>query len=294
MRKLIIKREKSFVGCAAKMQVYIEDATSNELTMTVYEGEEPVKLSCRKIGEIKNGEEKSFEIGEGAAKIFVIADKLSKDFCNECYQLPEGDEDIYLSGRCRFNPAVGNAFRFNGNEAETVSVGRKKSKRLGALIIIASIIAGFILGYGITAGIFGLIDAGEKTFSTPEMSITLNNSFTEQTVIGYYSVYISDDVEIMVFKTEFEDFGSSLLSASDFATTVIWNNKELNCQVSEKDGLAFYSFDKNLENGDKYSYFVYTYKSDSAYWQFYFALPQGKVTKYSRNISEWAKSVSFE
>lgn len=49
MRNLTIKREKSFVGSLAKMKVYIEDPTSNEICIN--------DISCRKIGDLKNGEE---------------------------------------------------------------------------------------------------------------------------------------------------------------------------------------------------------------------------------------------
>ena len=64
------------------MKVYIEDAQSNELIIS--------GVPCRKLGDLKNGEEKTFEIGEDAAKVFVIADTLSKDYCTEFYQLSEG------------------------------------------------------------------------------------------------------------------------------------------------------------------------------------------------------------
>jgi hypothetical protein len=33
-------------------------------------------IRCRKLGELKNNEEKTFEIDENQAKVFVIADKL--------------------------------------------------------------------------------------------------------------------------------------------------------------------------------------------------------------------------
>ena len=75
MRNLTIKRQKSFVACLGKMKVYIEDPMANDLVIKgVY---------CRKLGDLKNGEEKTFQIGDNAAKVFVIADALSKDFCNE-------------------------------------------------------------------------------------------------------------------------------------------------------------------------------------------------------------------
>ena len=50
MRNLTIVRRKSFVACLAKMKVYIEDPASNELVIN--------KIPCRKLGELKNGEEK--------------------------------------------------------------------------------------------------------------------------------------------------------------------------------------------------------------------------------------------
>jgi hypothetical protein len=70
-------------------------------------------VPCRKLGELKNGEEKTFVIGENSAKVFVIADTLSRNYCNEYYQLPDGQDDILLSGKNNFNPASGNAFRFD-------------------------------------------------------------------------------------------------------------------------------------------------------------------------------------
>ena len=143
MRKLTIKRTKSFVACLAKMKVYIEDPTANELLI----GDVP----CRKLGDLKNGEEKTFEIGDGAAKIFVIADKLSKNFCNEFYELPEGQEDIFLTGKNYFNLASGNAFRFDNNESAAALENRKRGTGKGVVVLIVAIIVGFIVGFVITS-----------------------------------------------------------------------------------------------------------------------------------------------
>ena len=108
MRNLTIKRAKNFVGSLAKMKVYVEDPTSNEICIN--------DIPCRKIGDLKNGEEKTFQIDEQEVKVYVIADKLSKNYCNEFYQLSAGQEDVFLSGKNKFNPANGNAFRFYNNE----------------------------------------------------------------------------------------------------------------------------------------------------------------------------------
>ena len=63
MRNLTIKREKSFVGSLVKMKIYIEDLTSNEININ--------NTPCRKIGELKNGEERTLNLliePDGAVK----------------------------------------------------------------------------------------------------------------------------------------------------------------------------------------------------------------------------------
>lgn len=142
VRKLTITRTKSFVACLMSIKVYIEDHSSSELTIN--------DVPCRKLGEISNGETKTFEIGEEAAKVFVIGDKLSKSYCNEFYQLPEGQEDISLSGKNCFNPATGNAFRFDNNNNEAVLANRKRSTRKGAIIMTVAIIVGAAAGFLLT------------------------------------------------------------------------------------------------------------------------------------------------
>ena len=101
MRHLTIKRNKSFVGCFGVFKVYIEDAVFGDTTID--------GVSCRKLGDLNNGEEKTFEIGEGAVKVYVIADQMSKNFCNEYYQLPEGQEDVSLPGHATGINADGGA-----------------------------------------------------------------------------------------------------------------------------------------------------------------------------------------
>ena len=99
MRNLTIKRRKAFVGCLAKITIYIEDPFSNDFLIN--------DTPCREIGRIKSGEEKTFQITEEETKIFIIADTGNKNFCRTYYQLTGGNEDIYLSGKCVFEIADG-------------------------------------------------------------------------------------------------------------------------------------------------------------------------------------------
>ena len=59
MRQLTVRREKTFVGSAAKAHVYIADPQGD----TVISG-----MNCSKLGELRNNEEKTFEITEEATR----------------------------------------------------------------------------------------------------------------------------------------------------------------------------------------------------------------------------------
>lgn len=199
MRNLTIKRTKSFVGCLGKMKIYIEDPASSEITIN--------NTPCRKIGDLKNGEEKTFQIDEHEAKVFVIADKLSKDYCNEYYQLSDGGEDVFLSGQNKFNPANGNAFRFDNNESEGIAANRKRGTRKGLFVLIAATVVGVIIGALVgclcISGLFSSITPEIKTFSSDGMTITLTDEFRE-TNIEYYTVaYDSKNVAVFALKEAF-------------------------------------------------------------------------------------------
>ena len=142
MRKLTITRMKSFIGCLAKLKVYIEDPSASELVIC--------GVPCRKLGDLKNGEEKTFEVEERAAKVFVIAGSFSKDYCNDLYELPEGSEDISLTGKAKFSLVSGNAFRFDNNNSEAAIANRKNGTNKGVVVLIISIAIGFAIGFCIT------------------------------------------------------------------------------------------------------------------------------------------------
>lgn len=147
MRKLTIKRAKTFVACLAKVKVYVEDPTSSKIKIN--------NVPCRKIGDLKNGEEKTFEIGEHAQKVFVIGDKLSKEICNDLYQIPAGEEDITLTGKTHFDPIVGNAFKFDNNDTKEAVFNRNRGKTIGTILLIVSMILGFIIGFFVFRNLMG-------------------------------------------------------------------------------------------------------------------------------------------
>ena len=286
MRNLTIRRTKSFIACLAKMRVYIEDPINGDLLIS--------NTRCRRIGEVKNGEEKTFEITSEAAKVFVIADKLSRNFCNEYYQLDEGEEDVVLSGRNVFNPASGNAFRFDNNSNADAIANRKKGTKTGVIILIAAAIVGFVIGLAV--GFLSVFDSEPMTFSKDGMSITVTDDFIVDDSIEYYTLALgSDDVAIFALKEKFdlfddpdsytlEEYGELVIDANGFDTT-----------LKNKDGLLGFEHEfTNTAINETFRYFSYVYESDDSFWLIQFAVSIEDVEEYEESITEWAKSVTFE
>ena len=285
MRNLTIKREKSFVGSLAKMKIYIEDPTSNEMRIN--------DIPCRKIGDLKNGEEKTFQIDEQKAKVFVIADNLSKSYCNEYYQLPEGQESIFLSGKNRFSPANGNAFRFDNNESEENIANRKRGTRKGILILIAAIIVGAVAGYLITS----VNNTPEpKDFSSNGMTITLTDEFRKADVEQYTVAYDSKKVAVFALKEEFSlADGFQNYTLEQYGDLVIQNNNLSSSKIENIEGLTTFEYEStNPDTKDTYKYFSFVYKTNDAFWLVQFATLTENVDEYSSKIFEWAKTISFE
>ncbi len=288
MRNLTIKRAKSFVGCLAKMKIYIEDPTSNEMHIN--------DTPCRKLGDLKNGEEKTFQIDEQKAKIFVIADNLSKNYCNECYQLSDGQEDIFLSGKNKFNPANGNAFRFDNNESEENIANRNRGTRKGLLVLIVAVVVGAVVGYSITSTLFSNKTPDPKDFSSSGMTITLTDEFIKADAKDYTIAYDSKNVAIFALKEEFTlADGFQDYTLEQYGDLVLQNNNLSSSKIENTEGLTGFEYEfTNPDTKDTYKYFSFVYKSNDAFWLVQFATLTENVDEYGPKIIEWAKTISFD
>ncbi len=285
MRKLTIKRAKHFVACLSAMKVYIEDSTAKDLTIN--------GVTCRKLGTLKNGEEKTFEIGCEAAKVFVIADKLSKGYCNEYYSLPGGEEDIALTGKNEFNPATGNAFRFDSVTDKDVLANRRKGTSKGIIVLALALVIGFIVGFAISAGsviasLWGS-SSKEQTFSSGGMTITLTAAFEEVEYEGYTACYDSKKVAVFALKEDFSVLdGLEDYTVFEYGQLVLETN-EVNLPLKSVDNLTFFEY---TESG--YTYCAFVFKADDAFWLVQFATPESDAEEYQTKIFKWAKTITFE
>ena len=141
MRKLTITRKGSIVRSLKKLNVYVSDFENSEL--------EICDIPCKKIGEIKNDESVTFDIDNNVGRVFVIADKGTRDLCNDSAHIAAGDTNVELCGKCKFNPFRLNAFTFDGEPDEMAKRYRGNANRNGSLLMAGIIIVGVILGVAI-------------------------------------------------------------------------------------------------------------------------------------------------
>ena len=290
MRNLTIKREKSFVGCLMKLNVYIVD----EYGDTTINNQQ-----CRKLGTLKNGEEVTFLVDDWATRIYVIVDKLSAGFCSELYDLPAGTDDVRLTGKCRFDLMSGNAFRFNGQVSAEMQEHRRKTTQKGSVVQIVAILVGLIVGlavgfFAVKGLMSGLLEVKPKDFHSNELTITLNDGFEvfEQDE-GYDDCFISNEVMVMIIRESKADLKNAGLKAESLQEygELLMDLYEIDGELTVADGLSSFEYDySDMVEGD-YHYMVTVHESAEAYWIVEFAVELDNAEEYADQLRAWAKTV---
>ncbi len=280
MRNLTITRRKSFVGCAMKDKVYIRDVLAQEITIN--------GVPCRKIGEIKNGETKTFQIDDGEQQVFLIADKVSKDYCNAAVTIPEGQEDVSLSGVHRF-VFGSNPFRFDGvQQSEEELAKQKRNGRKGMVIMIAAIILGTVVGFLLTSGLF---KDSPKTFTKGEFQITLTDAFEPAEQAGYFTFYSSKNALVFTLreaKTFFDD-----ITLKEYGELVLKANGKTGMQMKQGDGFLWFDYTATPEDEEIY-YIAVCCESEDAFWIVNFATPVSNRDEYMETFLDWARSIEID
>ncbi len=293
MRNLVIKREKSFVGFLGKFKVYIVDPNSNDLKIN--------KQSCRKLGTLKNGQEVVFQIPNEEVKIYIIADKFTKSFCNEFVVIPAGETDAYLLGKCKYSPFMGNPFRLEGQVSEETKLNRKSGRKKALKFFLTWGLIGFVFGFCL--GYFGDNSDEPETFVVNEMQITLLDSFYQLDVDGYGATFSSEEVSVFAFKNyipsekEYQDMTLQeygVLSAN-FIEENYFNKYGGNCSdFKSENGFNYIEYQINNEDGSVYYYKEYLYEVSDGFWsvRFVCSTEEAYVANYN-SFDEWASSVTF-
>lgn len=281
MRNLTITRTKSFVACLGKMKVYIEDPTGGD---TVISG-----VNCRKLGDLKNGETVTFPIGEEAARVYVIADQMSKNYSNDYYPLEAGTEDVVLTGKNHFNPGAGNPFRFDGVTDETVLANRKKGGRMGIVILILAAIFGAIMGRSCARVV------QPQDFTVEDMTITLSSEFREADYEGFTKCYESYNMGVSVLKESFSQYPIlEDYTLEEYGDAVMWANGLTDSSLTPYADFMYFTYTSTDDAGNTFGYLATVHQSNDAFWLIQFSTLEEKYPDYGSQFLQWAETVRFD
>ena len=282
MRNLTITRRKSFVGCAMKDQIYIGDPLAQEI---IIDG-----VPCRKLGDIKNGESKTFQIEDGEQQIFLIVDKISKNYCNASVTIPEGQDDIALSGIHKF-VFGSNPFCFDGvQQSEEQLAKQKKNNRKGMVIMTVSIVLGLALGFSLPWIFLNTKEAPPKNFTKEEFQITLTDAFESTEEAGFFSFYRSKSAMVFTIREAKEFFGD--ITLEEYGDLVLEANNRTGHKLNQDDGFIWFEYTDTPEKQEFY-YLAVCCQSEDAFWLVNFVTPASNQNQYKETFLNWAKSIKI-
>jgi len=292
MRTVTIQRSKSFIGCLVSSKVYIEDPTSSFKID---------KVPCRLLGKVKNGKSETFTIEEDARRLFVIADKITRNFCFDVVTLPAGSEPLFLSGRHRFSLFTSNAFRFDNVTATDTLDRRAAGFQRGAIVFTVAFVIGMIIGasVGVTIGINSYRKkhaVTTKTYSAEGMSITLDQDFMKSAPeAGIVACYTNGGATVAVVKESFADYPSLRnYTVPQYGNAVI-QTYGLDATLKTEEGLTCFEYDVNNPTFNlPYHYYCVVFKGPDAFWMFEFCCMEQAFENYHDDFIRWAQSVEFD
>ncbi len=138
---------------------------------------------------------------------------------------------------------------------------------------------------------------GYTKFSCQEMTITLPDRFTENTLEGYTIGFDSPEAAILALKESFADYPELKdYTLTKYAELVVNNNTSLQMTTPENtDGIitAQHSY-FNTDEQVNYVYLSAMFRSNEGFWLIQFTCPEESFEAMKPYFMEWAKSVSFK
>ncbi len=279
MRTVTITRQKSFVGCAGNLKIYIDDP-AGDLTIN--------GTACRMLGLLGNGKTEVFYVDENAHRLFFIFDKISRNYCNEFTDIAAGPDNIELTGKNHYNPAAGNPFRLDGLASAEVVENRRRGTRKGVIIFIVAILIGLAIGFA--TAILPTIQAGQpEVFTSAGLSITLNKAFDADADANFDFYYISREMDIMGERVPYSaDLATAEDSLDEICAVVIEQFEETGTPAHE-GGLTYFEYEI-----DDLRFLAVVYKDMDAFWIVQFCAYTEDFEDLRPTMIEYAQSVTFE
>ncbi len=291
MRNLIISRKKRFVACLGKLKIMIADPFSGDVDIN--------GVMTRKIGELKNGETGTFEIGEEATEVYVIADGASKSFCVDMYPVEAGTGDVVLSGKNILNPAAGNPFEFDYPPERTVAY--RKAHRRPVLAVWLIILFGIIIGCAffiitlkvVLPRLTAAVEPAARTFSVYGLDIELSDDY-EASAQGDLLYSERRDVAVTFLREDFSlEAGFGALSINEYIEAVRSTVDVDVIYMSTSKNTPCFRFVRNFDGVD-WVYYAFAYKGTECFWLVQFFMPLEIERNVKSYVFERADSVSWK
>lgn len=135
----------------------------------------------------------------------------------------------------------------------------------------------------------------DKVFTHEEMSITLNENFTEKEPKDRAASFHSHDTIVFIRREAFSTMvGLENYTLEQYAKLVAYSNSEKNAEQIELDGFTCvrYSYSDSQTN-DELTYLIFLYKSDNAFWMVQFVCKTDDYAEHEAYFIERAKTVTF-
>lgn len=281
MRYLTLQRIKSAIDFFVTIKVYIEDPTSNEILIQ--------GVPCRKIGEIKNGEQQSFMIGDEKLRIYIMSMKIDKNLCPDFYEVPAGTENVFLTCKFIWHPILADICRFEGVPTDEMKYRRKQNLKKSFWIVPLTIIIYAVLIIAIWN--FSFNTPQPKMFTHYGLSITLNEDFVTEDKNDVYAVYTSNEISVTSAHIPLDNFAD--YSVAEFSDRHIETNR-FDAVTQQKDGLTFYEHEVAYSKNNQWHHTTFFYKTDNYFYFVDFSIRTDLYDEYKDDIFKYAKSVTFQ
>lgn len=169
----------------------------------------------------------------------------------------------------------------------TSGMGVNDVKRIIAVVLLFAVVLTF-------AGC-GVKDTKDKVFTCEEMSITLNEGYTETEMEGYTACFDSATVAVFIIKEEFSLMvGFEDYTLEQYADLVMQANSARTPERADTDELTCMKYSYfNSEENQNYIYLASLYKSDNAFWMVQFVCKEEDYAEHEAYFIERAKTVQF-
>ncbi len=279
MRNLTIYRKSAMAGRLAKMNVFIEDPDSSELILLDHH--------YRKLGELKNGEAKTFQITEDAAKVIVVSGREGRNLRWGYYIVGQGAEDVALSGKTTLEKGGQFVFEFDTESGKINAQAINKRRVIKRWLVRVLIMVLCVL-------MLRSCKAEPKTFTVENLNITLTTDFIEEDTEDALAKLESKKVNVYFYK-EIHIFYNDLrsLSAEDYAKLSA-EGVGVNVDITKKTN-GWVTFDYKKDVGKLYAshHFVYIFKTSNSFWYVEFVTPNRHSDSCRDDIEQWANSMEF-